>query len=66
MKENQVSKRVYVKPEIEVVIVRTDCHLLDASVSGGHHSADDDETLNAKETDFFDEEDFSTISENAW
>lgn len=65
MKENQVSKRLYVTPEAEVVVVKMNCHLLDASVPGGHHSADNDEELHAKEAISFDEDEFST-SKNMW
>ena len=60
MKENQVSKRLYVIPETEVVVVKMNCHLLDASVPGGHQSADNDEELHAKEAISFDEDEFST------
>lgn len=66
MKENQVSKRFYIIPETEVVVVKMNCHLLDyASVPGGHHSADNDEELHAKEAIPFDEDEFST-SKNMW
>ncbi|WP_314722005.1 hypothetical protein [Prevotella nigrescens] len=65
MKENQVSKRLYVTPEAEVVVVKMNCHLLDASVPGGHHSANNDEELHAKEAIPFDEDEFST-SKNMW
>ncbi|GAB6975459.1 hypothetical protein [Prevotella falsenii] len=59
MKESQVLKRAYIKPKTGIVIVRTNCHLLDASVPGGHHSAPDDEVLNAKKTGFFDDDLFT-------
>lgn len=60
MKENQVSKRLYVTPEAEVVVVKMNCHLLKVSFSGGHHSANNDEELHAKEAIPFDEDEFST------
>lgn len=66
MKKDQVIKREYTKPKIEIIGVVVENHLLEASVSGGHHSADDDETLNAKKTGIFDEEDFSPTDESAW
>ncbi|MDY2633414.1 MAG: hypothetical protein SOV83_02330 [Prevotella sp.] len=65
MKKNKYQKWVYVKPEVRVVIVETDCHLLETSVSGGHHSADDDEVLNAKKAGFFGDED-EFVTDKTW
>lgn len=53
MKENQVAKRVkrvYLAPRIEVYPVETESPMLaNSPVSGGHHDAEDDEVLNAKQ-----------------
>lgn len=60
MKENQVKKQRYVRPLIECVGIAQDSHLLAGSelgpVTGGHHSAGDDETMNAKRFQWLDEE----------
>lgn len=56
MNEPKKTKRAYFKPEAELIFIGCDAHILQASVSGGHHDAEDDpEVLDAKQG-FFDDE----------
>lgn len=69
MNRNQLgkkSKRVYMKPETEIIKVEEKYSLLDTSISGGHHSAEDDEILNAKGMNFSEEEDRFPTDKNMW
>ena len=66
MKKGQVAKKTYVNSETEVFTVKMNGHLLNASTSGGHHSAEDDETLNAKRANFFGEEDGVSAGKGSW
>ncbi|EFU29475.1 Uncharacterised protein [Segatella buccae] len=56
MNKNQVMRQTYDKPELQLFKVRIVGHLLEGSTSGGHGSADDDETLTAKKGFFFESE----------
>ena len=61
MNTRQGKRKAYVKLETTVVVISGNEHLLISSpVDGGHHSAVDDETLNAKEFDFFSDEEKNT------
>lgn len=51
-----VNMRFYVLPAIEIIAVGNETFLAGASISGGHKSADDDEELNAKGFELFDDE----------
>lgn len=64
MEKREERRKAYLKLETAIVAIRGDEHLLDASVGGGHHSADDDETLGAKEFNFFSEEEVPSASKN--
>ncbi|RRC98147.1 hypothetical protein [Prevotella sp. OH937_COT-195] len=72
MKKKQVEKPRYIKPQIECIRVVHDRHILAGSdsgpVTGGHHSAGDDEELNAKGGAlWFDEEEgLSGSTHNLW
>lgn len=72
MKKIQVEKLRYIKPQIECIQVIHGCHILAGSelgpVTGGHHSADDDDPLNAKGGGlWFDEEESQSGStHNLW
>ncbi len=55
MKQNQVGRRLYEEPRIQVIGIKPYSCLLGLSGSGGHHGAADDEELNAKQG-WFDEE----------
>ncbi|MDY6131212.1 MAG: hypothetical protein SPI18_08050 [Prevotella sp.] len=72
MKKKQVKKLGYMKPQIECIQIAQDKFLMAGSelgpVTGGHHSAGDDEPLNAKGGIlWFDEEDSqSDLSHNLW
>uniref|UniRef100_A0AB33IN19 Uncharacterized protein n=1 Tax=Prevotella sp. GTC17253 TaxID=3236793 RepID=A0AB33IN19_9BACT len=64
MDENQATKqgkkrKAYVRPEVEVISVKADNHLMETSFpnSGGHNKVEDDgNDLNAKRGFFFDDE----------
>jgi len=59
MNTRQGKRKAYVKLETAVIIISENESLLAGSGThaiGGHHSAADDETLNAKEFDFFSDE----------
>lgn len=70
MNKNQVERKKYVRPLVESVQVIQDRDLLAGSgpVTGGHHSAGDDEPLGAKGFQWFDEEDElnASPSKNIW
>ncbi|EGC19323.1 hypothetical protein [Prevotella multiformis] len=52
-----MERKMYVKAETAVISIGEKEYLLRTSVSGGHHSAEDDgESLNAKPSSFFFEE----------
>lgn len=72
MKKKQVKKLGYMKPQIECIQIAQDKFLMAGSefgpVTGGHHSAGDDEELNAKGGAlWFDEEEgLSGSTHNLW
>lgn len=66
MDKKQVTKRAYLAPRIEVCPVRIKNPLLAGSVSGNHHDAEDDETLNAKPGFLDDGEDSWKKVGNLW
>jgi len=39
MKENQVKRRMYITPQIEIARIKMSCHLLEASYPGQHNPA---------------------------
>lgn len=60
---NSRQERTYVKPQTAVIVMNPKEHLLEASLSGGHNPADDDETLTAKGFNFFSDEEDNYTSE---
>ena len=56
MNKNHLMKQAYSKPEFKVINIEPDTHLLESSLQGNHNPADDDEVLNAKPYDSFEEE----------
>ena len=58
MKQKQLERWAYAKPEIEAIRLETHSELMDTSFpnNGGHKKADDDGELNAKQG-WFDEDD---------
>lgn len=56
MNKKQVTGRAYFAPHIEVYTVKFESPFLAGSTEGGHKDAENDETLNAKQF-LFDEED---------
>lgn len=63
----KVIKKKYANPKTEIFIIKTNEHLLQqASTSGGHESAGDDETLNAKKAWIFIEEDEGSARKKLW
>ncbi len=56
MKQNQVERRLYEEPQIQVIGIEPGCCLLEVSGAGGHNKVGDDgDDLNAKQG-WFDEE----------
>ena len=62
---NQKQEKAYIRPLTTfVVISEKECIMnSSSSVSGGHHSAGDDETLTAKGFNFFSDEEYNCVSE---
>ena len=60
---NQKQEKGYIKPLTTFVVISENECILRISVSGGHHSADDDETLTAKGFNFFSDEEYNCVSE---
>ena len=63
-KKQSKEKRAYVEPTVEVIYLEPHSELMATSFpnNGGHNKAEDDETLNAKQG-WFDEENLPTPSE---
>jgi hypothetical protein len=56
MKQNQMEKRIYEKPQVQTIGIEQYNCLLNLSGNGGHNKANDDNSgLNAKQA-WFDEE----------
>lgn len=56
MKQNQIEKRIYEKPQVQTIGIEPYNCLLNLSGNGGHNKANDDNSgLNAKQA-WFDEE----------
>ncbi|EGQ17879.1 hypothetical protein [Prevotella nigrescens] len=56
MKQNQMEKRIYEKPQVQIIGIEQYNCLLNLSGNGGHNKANDDNSgLNAKQA-WFDEE----------
>ena len=56
MKQNQMEKRIYEKPQVQTIGIELYNCLLNLSGDGGHNKANDDNSgLNAKQA-WFDEE----------
>ncbi len=66
MDKSNTVKRVYVKPEMELIFVESAAQILEGSLSGAHHDAEDDETMNAKPGFFDDEDDSWAKGGNLW
>lgn len=64
METRKEKRKAYLKLKTAVVVISGDEYLLRTSLDGGHHSADDDETLGAKEFNFFNEEEVSSASKD--
>ena len=64
MNTRQGKRKAYVKLETAVVVISGDEYILRISLDGGHNSAVDDETLNAKEFDFFSDEEENSASKD--
>ena len=57
MRKIRVINGLYTKPECNVLRIEVKTNLLEGSASGGHNEAPDDEELNSKQGNFF-EDDF--------
>ena len=67
MNTRQGKRKAYVKLETAVIVISENESLLAGSgtnATGGHHSAADDETLNAKKFDFFSDEEKNSASKD--
>jgi len=67
MNKNQVTKRAYIAPLIEVCTVKIESPMLaNSPIGGGHHDAEDDEPLDAKQFHFDEEDGIWQNSHNLW
>ena len=67
MKTRQERRKAYVKLETAVIVISENESLLagsNANIEGGAGSAEDDGTLNAKEFDFFSDEEKNSASKD--
>lgn len=65
MKKEELERRTYIRPEMKVIHMPFESLLSDTS--GGHNSAGDDGTLNAKSFDFEEEEEEELLNnQNLW
>jgi hypothetical protein len=60
---NQKQEKAYIKPLTTFVVISEKECIMNISASGGHYSADDDETLTAKGFNFFSDEEYNCVSE---
>lgn len=59
-------KDLYERPLTEVLNLKVQMRILESSVSGGHNPAEDDETLEAKENYFFEDETVFPKNVDVW
>lgn len=67
MNKNQVTKRAYIAPLIEVCAVKIESPMLvNSPVGGGHNDAEDEGPLEAKQFHFDEEDGIWQNSHNLW